>query len=182
MRIVRVAGFNGLLRDEITLPLLCDLRQRSKLVNLSLFRQGTHAQGNAGDAGRIEAGLGGTSATRRFTNGMDLRCPRCRMRHWIGIDALRHAGMCPGCGSSMSVAPETSWSYDLNPLVRHCVNSRALAVWQALAEVARGLGSFFFTPSTKLYLAQAINGAAKKEVDVLCVSEGIVPLRRTRFE
>lgn len=69
MRIVRVAGFNGLLRDEITLPLLCDLRQRSKLVNLSLFRQGTHAQGNAGDAGRIEAGLGGTSATRRFTNG-----------------------------------------------------------------------------------------------------------------
>ena len=72
----------------------------------------------------------------------------------------------------MSVIPETSWSYDLNPLVRYCVNSRALAVWQALAEVARHLGSFFFTPSAELYFAQAINGAAKKEVDVLCVSDG----------
>ena len=54
----------------------------------------------------------------------------------------------------MSVAPETSWSYDLNPLVRHCVNSRVLAVWQALAEVARGPDSFFFTPSAELYFAQ----------------------------
>jgi len=103
---------------------------------------------------------------------MDVRCPRCRMRHWIGIDALRHAGTCPGCGSAMSVTPETSWSYDLNPLVRQCVNSRALAVWQALAEVARGLDSFFFTPSAELHFAHTINGAAKKEVDVLCVSDG----------
>jgi hypothetical protein len=70
------------------------------------------------------------------------------------------------------VTPETSWSYDLNPLVRQCVNSRALAVWQALAEVARGLDSFFFTPSAELHFAHAINGAAKKEVDVLCVSDG----------
>jgi hypothetical protein len=70
------------------------------------------------------------------------------------------------------VVPETSWSYDLNPLVRQCVNSRVLAVWQALAEVSRGLGSFFFTPSAELYFAQSINGAPKKEVDVLSVSGG----------
>ena len=103
---------------------------------------------------------------------MDVRCPRCRMRHWIGIDNLRYTGICPGCGSAMSVIPETSWKYDLNPLVRQCVNSRALAVWQALAEVARNLGSFFFTPSAELFFDQAINGATKKEVDVLCVSDG----------
>jgi hypothetical protein len=72
----------------------------------------------------------------------------------------------------MALPAEAVWTYRLNSLVHHCVNSRALAVWQALAELADRLSSFFFAPSSEVYFRQPIDGRAKKELDVLCVTDG----------
>ena len=104
--------------------------------------------------------------------GMNVRCPRCRLQHWIKADALRQSDSCPGCGSTMLLAPETAWHYRLNPLVHRCVNSRALAVWQALAELAHRPSSFFYTPSAELTFVQPINGSQIRELDVLSVTNG----------
>lgn len=107
-----------------------------------------------------------------FRMGMNVRCPRCRLLHWFNTENLQQSDSCPGCGSQMHVIPETPWSYRLNPLVQHCVNHDVLAVWQALQEVSHRPGSFFFTTSSELQLAQPINGKQKKEIDVLCVTDG----------
>jgi hypothetical protein len=72
----------------------------------------------------------------------------------------------------MPVIPETVWSYRLNPLIHHCVNQNVLSVWQSLQEVSHRLGSFFFAPSSELNFAQPVNGKFKKEIDVLCVTDG----------
>jgi hypothetical protein len=104
--------------------------------------------------------------------GMRIRCPRCRLKDWFRAEELRQAGECRGCGSPMPLAPETPWSYHLNPLVQHCVSHRDLAVWQALAGLADRPGSFFFTPSAELYFANPIDGKPKRELDVLCVTGG----------
>jgi hypothetical protein len=34
------------------------------------------------------------------------------------------------------------------------------------------MGSFFYTPSSELHFAQPINGKPKRELDVLCVTDG----------
>ena len=107
-----------------------------------------------------------------FRMGMNVRCPRCRLLHWFKAAALQQSDSCPGCGSAMLLLPETAWTYQLNPLVRHCVNSRALAVWQALAELAHRPTSFFYAPSSELAFAQPINGGLIKELDVLSVTDG----------
>lgn len=104
--------------------------------------------------------------------GINLRCPRCRLEHWFTADDLRQANACPGCGAVMPLLPETPWRYRLNPLVHHCVNSRALAVWQALSQVSGSGGSFFFTPSSELHFSQPLDGARKRELDVLCTADG----------
>jgi hypothetical protein len=104
--------------------------------------------------------------------GMNLGCLRCRLQHWIKVDALRKSDLCPGCGSEMLLPPEAAWSYRLNPLVHHCVNSRALAVWQALAELAHRPDSFFYSPSAELVFARPINGHSIQELDVLSVTGG----------
>jgi len=107
-----------------------------------------------------------------FRMGMNVRCPRCRLQHWVNAENLRQSDSCPGCGSAMPLVPETLWSYRLNPLIHHCVNHNVLAVWHALQEVSHRMGSFFYTPSSELYFAQPINGKPKRELDVLCVTDG----------
>jgi hypothetical protein len=104
--------------------------------------------------------------------GVDVVCPRCRLKEWMAIGALQQLNTCRGCNAPALSVPETPWSYRLNPLVHQCVNSRVLAVWLALAELANQPGSFFFTPSSELHFAQPINGGRKKELDVLCVTDG----------
>jgi ssDNA-binding Zn-finger/Zn-ribbon topoisomerase 1 len=104
--------------------------------------------------------------------GTSVTCPRCRMTHWIEAERLKQADKCPGCGSAMPLVAETPWSYTLNPLVHHCVNHRVFAVWQALSYLSPRFGSFFHTPSSELYFAQPINGDPKREVDVICVTDG----------
>lgn len=104
--------------------------------------------------------------------GMSVTCPRCRMKPWIEVERLKQAGMCPGCGSAMPLVTETPWSYTLNPLVHHCVNHRMFAVWQALSYLSPRFGSFFYTPSSELHFTQPINDDSKREVDVLCVTDG----------
>jgi hypothetical protein len=90
----------------------------------------------------------------------------------VNAENLRQSDSCPGCGSAMPLVPETLWSYRLNPLIHHCVNHNVLAVWHALQEVSHRMGSFFYTPSSELYFAQPINGKPKRELDVLCVTDG----------
>jgi hypothetical protein len=104
--------------------------------------------------------------------GMNVCCPRCRLQHWLHTENLQQSSPCPGCGAPMPVIPETVWSYRLNPLIHHCVNQNVLSVWQSLQEVSHRLGSFFFAPSSELNFAQSINGKFKKEIDVLCVTDG----------
>jgi len=104
--------------------------------------------------------------------GVEVPCPRCRLKAWVRADDIRQADACPGCGSPIPLVPETAWSYRLNPLIHHCVNHRDFAVWQAVSELSRRLGSFFFMPSSNLQFAQPIDGDTEKELDVLCVTGG----------
>jgi hypothetical protein len=107
-----------------------------------------------------------------FHMGMNVRCPRCRLQHWMTAQHLRQSDSCSGCYSSMPLASETPWSYRLNPLIHHCINHDVLAVWHALQELAHRMGSFFYQPSSELSFAQPIDGKTKKELDVLCVTDG----------
>src|ERR1035437_6718967 len=100
------------------------------------------------------------------------RPPACRLQHWLNAENLRQSDSCPGCNSPMPLVPETLWSYRLNPLIHHCVNHNVLAVWHALQELSHRMGSFFYTPSSELHFAQPINGKPKRELDVLCVTDG----------
>jgi hypothetical protein len=104
--------------------------------------------------------------------GMYVRCPRCRMQLWVRADALRPSDSCAGCGSAVLLLPETKWHYRLNLLVRHCVNSRALAVWQALAGLAHWPNDFFYAPSSELEFLVPIGGGHFREIDVLAVTNG----------
>jgi hypothetical protein len=121
---------------------------------------------------RLKEGLEELVRLDVFRMGMYVQCPRCHLQQWINADALRQFDSCPGCRSAMLLLPETAWSYQLNPLVHHCVNSRALAVWQSLAQLARWPTSFFYAPSSELLFAQPINGGSMKELDVLAVTGG----------
>ena len=120
----------------------------------------------------LESGLHEMVQLGVFRMGMSVRCPRCRLQHWLEAENLRQCGSCPGCGSPMPLIPESVWSYRLNPLIHHCVNHNVLAVWHALQQVSHRLGSFFFTPSSELRFAKPVNGKPKSEVDVLCVTDG----------
>jgi hypothetical protein len=107
-----------------------------------------------------------------FQMGMNMRCPRCRLQHWVSAENLRQSDSCSGCGSPMPLVSETPWSYRLNPLIHHCINHDVFAVWHALQELSHRLGSVFFKSSSELHFAQLINGKPKKELDVLCVTDG----------
>lgn len=120
----------------------------------------------------FKEGLRDLVALRVLRMGMDVRCPRCRLQEWIPTDLLRQSNECSGCGASLDLLPETAWTYRLNSLIHHSVNSRVLAVWQALAELASRPGCFFFTPSSEVHFKRPINGRAKRELDVLCVTDG----------
>lgn len=102
--------------------------------------------------------------------GVNLVCPRCRLKTWMRIHELGQNNNCAGCSAPIALIPETPWSYRLNPLVRHCVNSRTLGVWLALSELAHGFGSFFYAPSSELVFPQPVSGGKIKELDILCVT------------
>ena len=103
--------------------------------------------------------------------GTEIRCTNCGSMFWYSIDQFRPRTACVGCGEIVGLPIEADWFYRLNDMVANAIESSGTcAVVQALYMLEReGRGMFLALPCQNL--ADADDGPAVTDVDILAIVE-----------
>lgn len=116
---------------------------------------------------------------RLLFRGAEVKCPRCELKRWYGVDRIGETWRCDGCKEDMPIPlhlPATSWHYKINELYAHghdqgtlspLLTLYAMYVAWGTSAISGGLG---FYPGIEL---KAKEGAdvpfENKEIDLVAL-------------
>ncbi|MEM7665848.1 MAG: hypothetical protein AAF250_08320 [Pseudomonadota bacterium] len=108
--------------------------------------------------------------------GQRWRCGNCFSQNWLGIDELTPTWHCPVCGHSKAANVDGEWEFQLNDFLKAAIRDHGIlaTIWCLHALRDRSRSSFYFLPSTNLFLQSPTSArvAPNAEIDLLAVVDG----------
>ncbi len=108
-----------------------------------------------------------------FQQGIRLRCTNCGSRFWREMGIIQQKVRCDGCGATVVVPVESTWSYRLNSLIRNGIALHGcVPVTSALRDLReKARESFIYAHGVGLFTDYSDEKPAA-EMDLLCISDG----------
>jgi hypothetical protein len=112
--------------------------------------------------------------------GYERWCKTCYYMNWFEITAVRPTLTCAVCGTQQSAPANEPWRFQLNGFLREGLKEHGLlaVVWCLGRLSKRAKKSFFYLGPHQMLtnLASTERLTAEREVDLLCVIDGVVHL------
>ena len=123
--------------------------------------------------------------------GYVLKCGICKDAAWFGLEEVSQTFKCKRCGSLQYITRESYWYgafepglyYKLDEIVYQFIHHNGYVATLALDHLrVKCENSFLFTPDLELVKSGATSEEEKKELDILCIRDGIITLGEAKKE
>jgi hypothetical protein len=123
--------------------------------------------------------------------GYVLKCGICKDAAWFGLEEIAQIFKCKRCGSSQYITHENYWYdayepglyYKLDEIVYQFIQHNGYVATLALDHLRmKSENSFLFTSDLELIKSRANSTEKKKELDILCIQDGVLTLGEAKKE
>jgi hypothetical protein len=123
--------------------------------------------------------------------GYVLKCGICKDAAWFGLEEVSQTFKCKRCGSPQYITSENYWYesfepglyYKLDEIVYQFIHHNGYVATLALDHLrVKCENSFLFTSDLELAKSGATLEEEKKELDILCIRDGIITLGEAKKE
>lgn len=123
--------------------------------------------------------------------GYVLKCGICKDAAWFGLEEVSQTFRCKRCGSQQYITRKNYWYgafepglyYKLDEIVYQFIQNNGYVATLALDQLRmRCENSFLFTPDLELIRPRSNSKEEKKELDILCIRDGIITLGEAKKE